>query len=610
LNYLSFLVDKTPLSYYQSELLLFSLEQFTSFNKDNILIHCTTRVDDEFLFFLNEQRYKYKIVEPYLDGKYCNKLQQLASFKNLKSEDGVFLIDSDTFFLNDPSLLFSQKIGGKVVDAPNPPLRVLTKIFNEAKLNYPKIVRTDWIMEDAFTFESNFNGGFYYIPAKKVEMVDSLWKKWATWLYSHLELFETDVQRIHVDQVSFSMMIQDANQDYQVLSSNNNCPIHRATKQRLFDISSEISMIHYHRSLNSFGFLETNLSINPIVDKAILKINRSIEEKNDFIFYKYFNKSFIQPLNSTEKTKKFEKNITNLISNQKNIKIILHAGTPKTATTSLQFFLDKNYDKLIEQDILYPKYYLDTNPPKHQWLVSLLRQNDFDKLFEYLEKIIVEASLKNIKTIFLSTEGIYNHWWDFSSEAKEVLKIIAKEFKFELYIVFRESSSFLESFYKQNLKNPQMSSVSCYGKDLSFSEMLKDKWFIKHLDYLGFIQESESLFGKNNVKVFTYSQKIIEKILESINFIYFSALKDKQENVGQSSIGVDLLRVLNRYNLNSKDKKESITILKKMDKVLENYQNSSSLKDEKESIERLFSIQSKVLTLEYKVDFSKLDSSE
>jgi len=602
LNYLSFLVDDIPLHYYQSELLLFSLEKFTSFNKNNILIHCTTRVNDEFLLFLKENNYVYKIVEPYLDGKYCNKLQQLVSFKYLNDEDGVFLVDADTFFLNDPIVKHPNKIGGKVVDAPNPPLRVLTKIFNETNLTYPNIVPTDWVMEGAYTFECNFNGGFYYIPARHVQKADELWRKWATWLYGRRDLFETKAQQIHIDQVSFSMMVKDANFEYDVLISNNNCPIHRATKQRLFDTTKEVSMLHYHRSLNYFGLLETNLSINPIVDKAIEKINSSISKKKEFTFFKQFNRSFIKSTKSNEKTKIFEDKISNLFLNIANKKIILHAGTPKTGTTSIQFLLDENYEELLRQGILYPKHYLDTNPPKHQWLVQLLRKNDFEAIFSYLKKIVHEAEKQNVRTIFLSTEGIYNHWWDYSLETKEILKIIAKYCKFELYIAFREPSSFLESFYKQNLKNPKNSAAKCYGKDLTFEEMMKDDWFIKHIDYLGFIQECEMLFGKNNIELFTYSSTIINEILRKLK-VTIKVKKEDKKNVGQSSIGVELLKVINRYNINSKDKKELVSLLKKMDPILNKYLSLSVVEHSIDKIDELFSLEAKKLKEDYNLSF-------
>ena len=604
MQFFSFLVDNIPLHYYQAELLLFSLEKFTSFKKNQIIVHCTTRVDDAFLFFLKEHKYNYEVIEPYLDGKYCNKLQQLPTFDFLTDNDAVFLVDTDTFFLNDPILAFSSKIGGKVVDAPNPPLSVLSKIFNEAKLAYPKIVPTDWVMEDAYTFECNFNGGFYYIPGKDVLKANELWRKWATWLYERSYLFDTEAQSIHTDQVSFSMMVQEGSFDYQVVVSNNNSPIHRNREQRLFDDSKEISMLHYHRSLNAFGLLNDTLSISPIIDKAIEDINSAISNEQNFKFFKQFNKSFINLPKSTEKTKKFEKIFIELCDREMiDTKIILHAGTPKTGTTSLQFLLNQKYEELLEQGILYPKYYLDINPPKHQWLVQLLKANNFDKLFEYLEKILREAKEKQAKTIFLSTEGIFNHWWDFSPEAKEILRVIAQKIHFELYVVFREPSSFLESFYKQNLKNPQNSAARCYGQDWSFEEMMKDKWFIKHMDYLGFTQECEILFGEKKVKVFTYSNNIILDILKELEL---NISLDKKENVGQSNISTELLKVINRYNLQTQDKKAIVKVLKQMDNILFKYPSLEIIDEYTHTlIETFFSLQSKVLKEEYSLSFKE-----
>lgn len=606
MNYLSFLVDDLPLHYYQSELLLFSLNKFTSFKKNNILIHCTTRVNEAFLLFLRENNYRYKVVEPYLDEKYCNKLQQLASFTNLNDDDAVFLVDADTFFLNDPIVNFPQKIGGKVVDAPNPPLGVLSKIFTNAGLGFPKIVQSDWVMEDAYTFETNFNGGFYYVPGKHVLEVDKYWKKWASWLYERrLDLFETKAQQIHVDQVSFSMMLSDLNLDYQVVSSNNNVPIHRETKQRLFDNTKEVSMVHYHRSLNYFGLLSTKLSINPRVDRAIEKINSSIRQKEVCKFYREFNKSFITLPKKTEETQKFEEKFLKLWrTNNDKLELILHVGTPKTGTTTLQFFLDEEYDNLLQENILYPKQYLNSHVPKHQWLVTFLKNGDFKTLFSYLEEIILEAKSKEVRTVFLSTEGIFNHWWDFSNEAKEILRIIAVYCKVKLYITFRDPKSFLESFYKQNLKNPQNSAAECYGKDLSFEEMLKDAWFIKHIDYLGFIQECEMLFGKTNIELFTYSSTIIDDILEKLN-VTIKFKKEDKKNVGQSSIGVELLKVINRYNINSKDKKELVSLLQKMDPVLNQYLSLSIVEHSVEKIDELFSLEAKKLKEDYNLFFKK-----
>ena len=56
--------------------------------------------------------------------------------------------------------------------------------------------------------------------------------------------------------------------------------------------------------------------------------------------------------------------------------LLLHVGTPKTGTTSLQFALHKSHDLLLRCGILYPDVELHPAPPKHQWIASQLLANE------------------------------------------------------------------------------------------------------------------------------------------------------------------------------------------------------------------------------------------
>ncbi|MDQ6962737.1 MAG: hypothetical protein Q9M28_09475 [Mariprofundaceae bacterium] len=68
-----------------------------------------------------------------------------------------------------------------------------------------------------------------------------------------------------------------------------------------------------------------------------------------------------------ELLKPFEQSLAQLKT--KKLKLIIHAGTPKTGTTSLQPYLGKKQRKLRGKGILYP-HNLDKlqnpNAPKHQ----------------------------------------------------------------------------------------------------------------------------------------------------------------------------------------------------------------------------------------------------
>jgi len=280
---ISFVVDDLALHYYQAELLLYSLEKFGKVKKENILVQCLNRVNDEFINFLKENNYIYHIIEPYLDGKYCNKLQQLEVFKNTSflNISGVILLDTDMFVLEPFKMPNDNIFCAKVVDAPNPKLDTLKGIFTEAKLNFPKTINSDWNIEDNEVFASNFNGGFYYIPKKYISSVSREWRKWGSWLYDRSYLFATPQQAIHTDQVSMSMAIESLNLSYYNLGANYNCPIHVDKQLMSLDINIPIKLIHYHREISQFGLLKSDNISNLHINKSIIKANKAISEIKD-----------------------------------------------------------------------------------------------------------------------------------------------------------------------------------------------------------------------------------------------------------------------------------------------------------------------------------------
>jgi len=69
-----------------------------------------------------------------------------------------------------------------------------------------------------------------------------------------------------------------------------------------------------------------------------------------------------------ELLKPFEQSLKQL--KLQKLKLIIHAGTPKTGTTSLQTYLDKKQRKHRGKGILYPhnlKKLQNPSAPKHQW---------------------------------------------------------------------------------------------------------------------------------------------------------------------------------------------------------------------------------------------------
>jgi len=264
------------------------------------------------------------------------------------------------------------------------------------------------------------------------------------------------------------------------------------------------------------------------------------------------------------------------------LKLIIHAGTPKTGTTSLQTYLDKKQRKLRGKGILYP-HNLDklqnTSAPKHQWFEKNLITTNLHRFLENFKNIISQVK-NDTHTIILSSEGIYNYWWDFPDQSKVVLCELSKLFDIEVWVWFREPMSFIESYYKQCIRNPQIENNPCYGKDLSFAEMLDIDWFSQHLNYQGFVTECQTLFGENNVSVFQYEGDVVQEVIHKLGLGTPHDNPTPRQNNSLNSASIKLLRTINQYAINAKDKALLMPHLKQINAILETYQNKILINEE------------------------------
>ncbi|WP_166425968.1 sulfotransferase family protein [Paraglaciecola sp. 20A4] len=264
------------------------------------------------------------------------------------------------------------------------------------------------------------------------------------------------------------------------------------------------------------------------------------------------------------------------------IKLIIHAGTPKTGTTSLQTYLNKKQRKLRGKGFLYPhNLEQSANPsaPRHQWFEKNLVTAHVENFLANFNNIISQVK-DDTHTIILSSEGIYNYWWDFPDESKDVLRALNQLFNVEVWVWFREPLAFIESFYKQCIRNPQVQSNPCYGKDLSFADMLNIPWFSQHLNYQGFVSECQTLFGKNNVLAFQYNGDVVQEVIQKLGLSTPHDNPTPRQNNSLNNASIKLLRTINHYNVKAKDKELLIPYIKEMNGILGHYVNDTLIDDE------------------------------
>lgn len=137
----------------------------------------------------------------------------------------------------------------------------------------------------------------------------------------------------------------------------------------------------------------------------------------------------------------------------KLIKLIIHIGTHKTASTSFQTLCAQNSKLLSENKILYPKYFKIPNIEdyyQHSTAARLSQKRDLKSLRNFLEKIYKNTLESNCNTSLISGEDFENFLVDvyLASEFESIAKTIGY-INIEWIVVKRNPLEYLLSIYSE-----------------------------------------------------------------------------------------------------------------------------------------------------------------
>lgn len=167
--------------------------------------------------------------------------------------------------------------------------------------------------------------------------------------------------------------------------------------------------------------------------------------------------------------------------------LVLHVGLPKTATTSLQFWAHANRQPLAERGVDYPEPAGEVLVPKHQFLVTELMTGQLDRT-----RRTVAAS--ESPRLFLSTEGLTNHLYDYSEDALAQFREVLAPHRVTLFLVLREPTAWVRSYYKQAVLNPVVGRYH-YGTALTLDAFSRLERVRRLTDHAAVLRDARRAYG-------------------------------------------------------------------------------------------------------------------
>jgi hypothetical protein len=173
----------------------------------------------------------------------------------------------------------------------------------------------------------------------------------------------------------------------------------------------------------------------------------------------------------------------------------------------------------------------------------------------------------DVHTVVLSAEGLFMHWWDFTDEGRLALRSLEDLADVEMWVWFREPVPFAESLYVKMLMNPQIS-LAWNGRDISFDEALDIPWFKRQLDYASYVRGVESVLGEGTVHPHAYQGDTVNDFFKLLDV----DITDDERAVHHrtlGSLGVDLLRRINRSPLEPPLKLRAVDLIAQLEETVD-----------------------------------------
>lgn len=248
-----------------------------------------------------------------------------------------------------------------------------------------------------------------------------------------------------------------------------------------------------------------------------------------------------------------------------NRTMYLHIGTPKTGTSALQFALYTAREELRSHGILYPEGLIaSSNDPKHQPLFSAVRFGNGKALAPAFDVLRSELS-DDLHTVVLSSEGFYHHIFEFSEPSWRLIQEFARCYSLRVIVYLRPQAEYLESLYRQYLRNPRSVNDTYYGRAMTIHELMDRPRVRQNLDYYGSLMQWAAVVGKDRILVRRYTRSVVDDFLSLIGVTLVRTGLQPRRNMSLTREMAELLRSINAMF----DNRQRDSLIAEMEKALE-----------------------------------------
>lgn len=222
---------------------------------------------------------------------------------------------------------------------------------------------------------------------------------------------------------------------------------------------------------------------------------------------------------------------------------VLHIGTHKTGTTSLQIWFDAASEVMSQQGVLYPvagrpDSSFEDRYGHHRLAFGVQKKYGVNGTEDW-DRVKREAELSRANTLLLSSEN-FTH---LDADGIELVRELLSDYDVHIVVCFRNPADFLVSSWKQGVKT---------GKcDRTF-----EQWVAavgeSRARYGDIVARWEQVFGKDHVRVLLYdrcrAEKTLEQSIADVVGVPMSLIADYRQapaNTSPTSRQIAALQLLN-----------------------------------------------------------------